>query len=394
MSAQSFLAEHWQKQTLFIVNGLSEVVPALSPDEIAWLATLPDVEARLVFGERHGQRTNYRVQHGPFEEAELAALPATNWTLLVQDVEKHLPDFREQLAWIKFVPDWRIDDVMVSVAAPGGSVGPHKDNYDVFLCQGQGSRNWRVATHAETEVDTDAEGLALLKPFDGDVAKHAVTGDVLYLPPGIPHWGIATDLCVTYSLGMRAPNVAELLAGVERLYPDTSIQAWREQDTAAQVFYTDPDLCVTEATAGLVSIAAVDRLRQLGSWTNMLDDRQLASVLGSVVTDPKAWLSPEGMSRKEAAIWIAKDSRDGVRLVNGMARIAFYSADDYHLFFANGYCTEVSHSTMAQARGLCKHRFLARDAIAEAALNTELESFILWLATHGVFDTSENFLSD
>ena len=120
-------------------------MPVLEPDELAWLATLPDVESRLVFTEGTRANARYRVEHGPFEEQRLSELPQSNWTLLVQDVEKHLPDFRQWFECVTFVPDWRIDDLMISFAAPGGSVGPHQDNYDVFLCQGMGRREWRLA---------------------------------------------------------------------------------------------------------------------------------------------------------------------------------------------------------------------------------------------------------
>jgi len=148
------------------MQGAIEVLePSLSADELGWLATLPDVESRLIFTETAADRTTYRVQDGPFTEEELASLPARNWTLIVQDVEKHLPDFRQFFAAVSFIPDWRIDDLMVSCAAPGGSVGPHLDNYDVFLCQGMGSRKWTLTDPAAAIVDTSAQQLSLLQPF-------------------------------------------------------------------------------------------------------------------------------------------------------------------------------------------------------------------------------------
>ena len=137
-------------------------LPSLAPEELAWLATLDDVESRLVFTEQREGSTCYRVEHGPFEESMLSNLPQKDWTLLVQDVEKHLPDFRQWLTLVQFVPEWRIDDLMISFAAPGGSVGPHKDNYDVFLCQASGQREWRLASSGDTVPPANSEHLALL----------------------------------------------------------------------------------------------------------------------------------------------------------------------------------------------------------------------------------------
>ena len=150
MSAERFLATCWQKTPLHLPGALDSESPALSGEELAWLATLDDVESRLVFTERHDGGTRYRVESGPFDEELLSSLPDSDWTLLVQDVEKHLPDFRQLLSLVPFIPDWRIDDLMISFAAPGGSVGPHKDNYDVFLCQGSGHREWRIDNNSSS----------------------------------------------------------------------------------------------------------------------------------------------------------------------------------------------------------------------------------------------------
>ena len=124
MSVDDFLTAHWQTSPLFLPKSIASMTPSLTPEELAWLATLDDVESRLVFTEQGPKGADYRVEEGPFEQDRLASLPDRDWTLLVQDIEKHLPDFRTLLLHIEFVPDWRIDNVMISFAAPGGSVGP------------------------------------------------------------------------------------------------------------------------------------------------------------------------------------------------------------------------------------------------------------------------------
>ncbi|MGI9261401.1 MAG: cupin domain-containing protein [Woeseiaceae bacterium] len=201
-----FLVDHWQKKPRFVAGGLGQHLPQLDPDELGWLAGQPDVESRLVFTDRTDKDIQYRAESGPFDESRLSQLPERDWTLLVQDVEKHFPDFRRYFGEVDFVPDWRIDDLMVSCAAPGGSVGPHVDNYDVFLCQGEGTREWKVGYDEQFEPDTENADLSLIKPYPIAGSHRAGPGDVLYLPPGIPHWGVATELCVTYSIGCRAPT--------------------------------------------------------------------------------------------------------------------------------------------------------------------------------------------
>ena len=193
LDAEQFLAGYWQKHHLFIPQAMQKLRPSVTRNELAWLATLDDVESRLVFTEGGRRKRRYRVETGPFDATRLAALPARDWTLLVHDVEKHIPTMRKLFGLVPFIPDWRIDDLMVSFAAPGGGVGPHRDNYDVFLCQGIGIREWCVS-EADVANDRDAsDDLALTHEFDGE--RHAAReGDVLYLPPGVVHWGTALSL--------------------------------------------------------------------------------------------------------------------------------------------------------------------------------------------------------
>ena len=250
-------------------SALQAVEPALTSSELAWLATQDDVESRLVFTRQDGANLHYEVRHGPFPNDVLSSLPRRNWTLLVQDVEKHLPDFRALFAAVDFIPDWRIDDLMVSFAAPGGSVGPHRDNYDVFLCQGEGIREWHLGDQDKVTEDASQNDLSLLKPFVDQEPISAANRDVLYLAPGVPHWGIARDSCMTYSIGMRAPNLAELHSGAARLFGELDNAAARSSATASDVFYEDPDLTTDEAVPGLISGAAIHRAQEMLHKNNL-----------------------------------------------------------------------------------------------------------------------------
>ena len=312
----AFLDRYWQKEALFLPRALPDVAPALDADEIAWLAMQPDVEARLVFTHRRDTGSAYELRQGPFAESVLSSLPREDWTLLVNDVDKHLPEFRAFFAHVGFLPDWRVDDLMVSVAAPGGSVGPHIDNYDVFLVQGKGRRRWLIGTAGRTEPADDSAALSLVKPFVPSATIDVTEGDVLYLPPGVPHWGVATDDCVTYSIGMRAPTMQELALGYARI-------SGREKapEAADPVFYSDADLGPDEAGPGRIHARAVARVREQGLLPEALDDATIARTLGCVATDPKAWLMPEPPCRREIDDILA---RPRGLAVHGMARVAWH----------------------------------------------------------------------
>ena len=373
ISTEDFLDRYWQKNRLFMPQALPADLPDLSADELGWLATLDDVESRIIFSERNGDVTDYRLEHGPFDEKTLQKLPSENWTLLVQDVEKHLPDFRKYLSEFSFIPDWRIDDLMVSFAVPGGSVGPHRDNYDVCLCQGAGQREWRIAAPDADLRTVESGELSLVEPIDDPGRVKASNRDVLYLPPGIAHWGIATESCVTYSVGMRAPTSSDFLAGVSRL-----LGAEIDDDRSNQLFYTDPDLSASEAVPGMISDETIQRARQCFGDPADLDPADFAMVFGCVVSDVKAWLAPERPSQSDIEEF-CKTDRLQVR-VHGMARLAYYAGITGKLAFANGFARTVTATELEELREICTRR------VAPA----KSSDMFMWLAAKGAFDLPAN----
>ena len=385
LSPESFLSAHWQKQQLRMPQALDGIKPPLTSGELVWLATQDDVESRLVFSQVDGDRTHYEVKHGPFENDILSSLPRQNWTLLVQDVEKHLPDFRALFSAVDFIPDWRIDDLMVSFAAPGGSVGPHVDHYDVFLCQGEGAREWRLGDPAQSVVDEAAADLKLVQPFADANSRIDIPGDVLYLPPGIPHWGIARDFCMTYSIGMRAPSLAELHAGAARLFDTIGDVAARSSAAGSEIFYADPDLASQEAVPGLISDAAIDRAKALLPGNASLDDLQVAMILGSVATEPKVWLEPEGVAMDEFPRAISRIKQLGPLLVHGMSKLAYCEFRGSSVVFANGHALKIEASELPIFRDICRSRTTNGGAFCE---NTGPE-LLKWLLSSGVFDLTE-----
>jgi 50S ribosomal protein L16 3-hydroxylase len=293
MPPARFLRDYWQKRPLLIRNALPDFRPPLSPDELAGLACTDGALARIITRTIQPRppsrdlqvrpsdarsRTNdgrWKVLNGPFDDATFARLPKSNWTLLVQDVDKWDAGTAALLAEFGFVPSWRIDDVMISYAVDGGGVGAHVDQYDVFLLQGMGQRRWSIDTRANpsTAFREDVE-LKLLREFHPTHAWTLEPGDMLYLPPGVPHDGVAAGECMTFSIGMRAPAAGELLFDFAAHVSETLPESRR---------YADPDLAPA-GDAGEIDGAALRRARRaVGPAAAMLDDEAFADWCGALI---------------------------------------------------------------------------------------------------------------
>jgi 50S ribosomal protein L16 3-hydroxylase len=235
LSPHGFLRRHWQKKPLLARGAMSECSGIVSYRDVTGLAQREDVESRLITRE-HGR---WSVRHGPFTRRDVGRLPATGWTLLVQGVDEALPRARELLRRFAFIPYARLDDLMVSYAAPGGGVGPHYDSYDVFLIQGEGTRRWAVSGQTDLALVRDAP-LKILRRFRPEHVWDVQPGDVLYLPPRHAHDGVAVTPCITYSVGFRAPSAQELA---------TRFLEFMQDRVALEGMYEDPDLRPTARPA-------------------------------------------------------------------------------------------------------------------------------------------------
>ena len=198
LSADAFLQRYWQQKPLLIRHALANYRSPISGDELAGLALESEVESRLV----ESQGGDWTLKHGPFTEEDFLGLPEEDWTLLVQGVDLWVPEVQALLSQFAFLPPWRLDDVMVSFACPGGSVGPHFDQYDVFLLQVEGQRRWQIGAACSSETPMrDDSPLRILKEFEAEEEWVLEPGDMLYLPPGVAHWGVAETECLTFSIG-------------------------------------------------------------------------------------------------------------------------------------------------------------------------------------------------
>jgi 50S ribosomal protein L16 3-hydroxylase len=269
-----FLRDTWQQRPLLIRNPWNRWSNPLEPDELAGLACEPGVESRLV--TRAADR--WALEHGPFPDTRFGEMGADPWTLLVQAVDHHVPAVAALLEPFRFVPNWRVDDVMVSYAVDQGGVGAHFDNYDVFLVQGLGERRWQIGRKCDSATALlPHDDLRLLASFEPTEEWILGPGDILYVPPGVAHNGIAEgDDCMTYSIGFRAPSRSELIAR----WADHLIDGIEEDDR-----YTDPGLSAQE-NPGEISPCALARLRELVA-ERLLDPQAFAQWFGRYSTAPK-----------------------------------------------------------------------------------------------------------
>ena len=206
LTADEFLTDYWQKKPLLIRDAIPDFVSPINGDDLAAMSLESEIESRLIIGD------DYQLEHGPFDETRFQELPEDNWTLLVQAVDLWVPEVAKLRDYFNFLPSWRIDDIMISYAGDGGNVGPHKDNYDVFLLQGQGSRRWQICEsdigEATSKIGTS---LKILDNFFATDEWVLNPGDMLYLPPKTAHHGVAIGECTTFSIGFRAPTSIEML---------------------------------------------------------------------------------------------------------------------------------------------------------------------------------------
>lgn len=277
MSQQQFLEEYWQKKPLLIRQAFVDFESPISPEDLAGLACEPEIESRLI--EENGQNGPWQVTNGPLSEDDFGRLPATHWTMLVQDVDKHLPELQYILDPFRFIPDWRRDDLMISYAPEHGSVGPHTDGYDVFLLQALGTRRWHVSDMPVIDAAiVDGLDVQILTQFTPDQTWDLQPGDMLYLPPHFAHHGVAMNDCMTFSIGFRSPSQIDML--------DAIVNSMLEEGLG-KMRYNDSDLALSPHSAEIDN-HAVARLKTM--LHRAIDDAEpiLASALGKFVTETKS----------------------------------------------------------------------------------------------------------
>jgi 50S ribosomal protein L16 3-hydroxylase len=301
LGASLFMQRHWQKKPLLIRQALSGFAASLEPAALFALAGLAEVESRLVIGPNDGS-VDWKMRQGPFTRRALPSLKRPGWTLLVQGVDLHLEEAHDLLKRFRFVPDARLDDLMVSYASDGGGVGPHFDSYDVFLLQARGRRRWRIGRQKDLELVPGAP-LKILRKFEPEQEFDLEPGDMLYLPPRYAHDGVALGECITYSIGFKAPARGDLAGELlERLAHDA-------EDAAGDALYRDATQAAVNTPgaipAGLSDFAraAVQRALQ--------DPAMLDRALGEYLTEPKprVWFDAPNSDNLDGALRLDRRTR-------------------------------------------------------------------------------------
>ena len=356
VNVDAFLRLFWQKRPLLMPSALSGFTSLLEPDELAGLACEHGVESRLVRQMRAGP-VPWKVEYGPFRPSRFRKLASSHWTLLVQDVDKYVPSVAHLLENFRFLPDWRVDDVMVSYAADQGSVGPHWDEYDVFLIQAKGRRRWQIARRRPSpdNVLPDVE-LRIMSHFEPETEWIVEPGDVLYLPPGVPHWGIAQGDCMTYSVGFRAPSLREI------------VSSWFETvlETVPDAHYRDGDLRAQSHSAE-ISKHAMDRAVELIDALTERADEQKRRWFGRYVTESKANLTVYPRDTPVSSTEFRQLlERHGAIQRHPFSRFAHY-ADDHgtHWLFVAGQEYRIDVRQRAFVEALCHWHELHFGFVAE-----------------------------
>ncbi|MDP3847925.1 MAG: cupin domain-containing protein [Pseudomonas sp.] len=375
LTAREFLRDYWQKKPLLIRQALPNFESPISPDELAGLALEEEIESRLVI--EHGQQP-WELRRGPFAEDEFNKLPERDWTLLVQAVDQFIPEVAELLENFRFLPSWRIDDVMISFAAPGGGVGPHYDNYDVFLLQAHGQRRWKIGQMCDADSPMlEHADLRILADFTQTDEWVLEPGDMLYLPPRLAHYGIAEDDCMTYSVGFRAPSAAEVL---------THFTDFLSQFLTNEERYSDADI-VPCSDPHQIQRDSLDRLKSLLN-EHMNDERLLLTWFGQFMTEPRY---PELIAGPELAEEdLLASLQDGAVLVrNPSSRLAWSEVDDDLLLFASGQSRLLPGNLRELLKLICSAESLHEGNLGQWLADDEGRNLLLQLVTQGSLEFAD-----
>ena len=273
ININDFLKNYWQKKPLLIRAAFPNYQSPINAEELAGLACEDFVESRIILENK--TKPKWALENGPFLESRFSKLPKSHWTLLIQGINNIYPELDDLLHEFNFIPSWRVDDLMASYAAPDGSVGPHLDQYDVFLLQASGKRKWMINSNPIEDYNFDEDTpLKIISDFESDSEWVLEAGDMLYLPANVAHYGIGLEDCITFSIGFRAPSHAELLTA----YIDDNITELNEE-----LRFQDPPLSANN-NCGEISSSAIDNIQDM-FLSQFNDKEKIADWFGQYITE-------------------------------------------------------------------------------------------------------------
>ena len=354
LTPTQFMKRHWQKKPLLVRNAISGFTPCLGRSELLALAGQDGVESRLIVDSDKG----WKMKHGPFPKRSLPPFSQKKWTFLVQGVDLHHDGVHALMQQFRFVPDARLDDLMISYATDGGGVGPHFDSYDVFLLQAHGQRRWRIGRNKDLTLQSGVP-LKILKNFQAEEEFLLNPGDMLYLPPRYAHDGVAVGECMTWSVGFRAPQEGELARELLLGLADAAFEELGE------ALYRDPrQPAVTSSAAIPASLAGFARQVVDKALKN---PHLLDSLLGEYLTEPKAhvWFD-EAKTEPDLSKGVLLDRRTKMMY------------DDRHVFI-NGESFRVSGMDARLLRQLADKRRLAASSCVKLSRGAQ-EAVLDWMS--------------
>jgi len=351
-NVDAFLKQNWQKKPVLLPKLVKNFSDAISAEELAGLACEEFIESRLISDFKQGE---WLLKNGPFEESDFTSLPESNWTLLVQAVDQWVEAVADIKALFDFLPSWRIDDIMISFAAQGGGVGPHYDYYDVFLLQGSGERNWQVGERcASTATQRPNTELNLLQEFEPKMEFTLSAGDALYIPPRFSHWGKAKSDSLCYSIGFRAPSLAEMIEG----FSDLII---KEQDPVNR--YEDSN-AASLLRSGEIKAQLLDTsFQQLSE--KLADKSKFIIWFGCHVSQPKYPELIQGLDQPLSSAEFKALLGEGVDLVkNPSSRFAFLESSGHArvLLFVDGAMVAFPVDQLSAITSLCEQSHFSEDS--------------------------------
>jgi 50S ribosomal protein L16 3-hydroxylase len=371
LTVEEFIADYWQKKPVCIRNGIAFQEALIAVDELAGLALEPEVESRLI--ENKGDIKNWQVIHGPLSEADFNKERDFPWTLLVQGVDCFVPEVHDFLAKFRFLPSWRLDDLMISYATKGAGVGAHYDRYDVFLIQGEGQRQWQVGqTCNENSALMVHDQLSLLQNFELSEEFILNPGDMLYIPPLVAHKGVAlSDVCVTYSVGFRSPSHGDVL---------TTFADERSMDISADLRLKDHGFT---SNSGEISAADVEGLMRL--MRDQITPENVAQWFGKHSTEakyPALDMSEEAMDQTELES-IISDAYGVLRVSEGVRLAYTWQGDGGLTLFVQGEALPCPPDATAFVEAIANQWLLEIDEMAPLVANDAAMAMLLILHNQG-----------
>jgi 50S ribosomal protein L16 3-hydroxylase len=366
MPIDTFLSEYWQKKPLLIRHGLPSITSPIAADVLAGLACEEGVESRLVIQNENNHE--WELKHGPFNDEIFSDLPESHWTLLVQAVDHWVPEARHLLNLFDFIPRWRIDDLMISYASNGGGVGPHFDNYDVFLIQTSGKRKWEIGgVYGDSAPLHPNVPLSVLSEFEALETWTLEPSDILYVPPGIGHNGIAEgNDCMTCSVGFRAPSHSEIL----REYTD-----YIGENLSEALRYEDSDLLAQNNT-GEITDHTLNKIQHI--MRKYIEDKDsISNWFGRYITTPKYQQTGDLDLEQTEASYLIEDLKKhlasgGLLIRNESSRFAFEVKENKNILFADSYCFDDLQNSNELIKTLCSEIELSDENFIQSDDNLNL----------------------